>query len=203
MSLAFSAVAAAVAIALLGEPGPVELAEFKEAKLTETLIGRHRHLDPAEVLSLMRNKQVRLHLIDVRDERDFNLFHLVDAIRVPISDLEAGTAQTKFHPLALKIVMSNDEARAEAAWRLIEATGVRGAYILEGGINLWLEVFRHRRSDAASQLGQDDLRHKFTAALGSGYSYARPEVDAAHGRTFSEKATLLTTVAKLAGGCGG
>ena len=206
VALAATAALASAGLALVGEPGPTELVAFKRVELDAKLADRSVHLDPAEVLSLMRNKQVRLHLLDVRDEVDFNRFHLTDSKRVRAERLRSGELQKTLHPLALKIVISNDEARAEKAWRLLEATGVRGAYVLAGGANLWVEVFRDGKIDAQPlpTAGRDDtLRHGFDFALGGRHPFSRPTIDAAEGRSYEEKAELLTKVKKLAGGCGG
>lgn len=204
--LAGVAIAIGVGLAIVGEPGPAELAQFKRAELDAKLDARSVFLDPAEVLGLMRNKQVRLHLLDVRDERDFNLFHLTDAKHVALDEFRSGAVQQRLHPLALKIVISNDEARAIEAWRLLEATGIRGSYILEGGANLWVDVFRDGHLDAhgGSNVEQgDDFRHHFVAALGGRHSFSRPHVDAVSERSFEPRAELLTNVKKLSGGCGG
>ena len=39
-------------------------------------------------------------------------------------------------------ILAGDEARAEEAWRTLRAQGVRHVYVLAGGLNLWLDVFR-------------------------------------------------------------
>ncbi len=41
------------------------------------------------------------------------------------------------------VLMSNNEERATEAWKMLVAQNVVNVYILEGGINHWLDVFGH------------------------------------------------------------
>ena len=82
----------------------------------------------------------------------------------------------KRYDSAIKVVMGNDEARAEQGYRLLRAQGARNVYVLAGGINLWLDLFRDGRVDAQPVPADDSLRHEFAQALGERYEVARPTV---------------------------
>lgn len=203
-ALALLAAALGVGLAIRGEPGPEELARMKRAALDARIETRAVHLDPAEVLELVHDRRVPVDLFDLRSEADYNLFHLLDAQRVPPERFADPARWPRMRPLALKILIANDEAEAERVWRWLEASGVRGAYVLAGGVNLWLAVFRDGQEGARPAAeGDGRLRHRFEAALGARHPFARPERSAVAGRAFEEKAEMLTTVVELAGGCGG
>jgi len=74
-------------------------------------------------------------------------------------------------------VMSNDETLATEAWKLMTAESIPNVYILEGGINYWLDIFAAEdkaiRRVAAS--GEEVLRYDFPAALGARYPAATPD----------------------------
>jgi len=85
--------------------------------------------------------------------------------------------------------MSNDEATATEAWKALTAESLTNVYILEGGINNWLDNFsgagaETENADAAlphpkpltnPAPGDDILRYAFPAALGALYPAATPE----------------------------
>ena len=79
-------------------------------------------------------------------------------------------------------------------------------YILEGGINHWLNVYgtqedEHEGHGPASLARPDGtLRHPFKLALGARHAAARPDEHHAPHRAYTEKVRLLKKVAK-AGGC--
>lgn len=191
-------------LALVGEPTHEDrLAELAAAQ-DATLASRKLHLDPAEVNGLVHNKQVKVQLLDVRDEGAYNLFHLIDSQHVDPASFRHPQIAKRLDPKSLKILIANDEAKAEAAWRDLNAEHIRDVYILAGGVNLWLQVFEQGQRQAQPKLAQStgELRHSFTAALGARHPAAYPDEALTEGRDFKKKAKMLTKVVKLAGGCG-
>ena len=81
-------------------------------------------------------------------------------------------------PEAVVVVMSNDERAAnglEASGRVLDVN----TYVLAGGVNRWLDLYRDRQANVPGQQvvaeGDDTLRHRFEQALGSRTPEARPE----------------------------
>lgn len=194
-------VLAALGLVARGEPDVQDLLGWRAAELDARLAAREVHVDPAEVLGLLHDGRAPLRLLDVRDEAEWNLFHLRDAARVALDDLQRGVAPA-LPAGAIVVVTSNDEARAEAAWRRLVVLGVPDVYVLAGGVNLWLDVFREGRLEAAPSAGDDRLRHPFPAALGARWREARPPVDAAAGRAFTPRAHGARRARQEGGGCG-
>jgi rhodanese-related sulfurtransferase len=144
-------------------------------------------------------------LLDVRDETDFNVFHLVDAHHVALADLE-GRLADEISPESVVVVVSNDEARAEQAWRRLSVQGNVNAYILAGGINRWLDVYYDKRANVPgpeiAATGNDSLRHRFAQSVGERPAAARPKTDQAPKRAFVTKVQVLGPVREVGGGCG-
>lgn len=193
---------AAVGLVLRGEPSMAERLRWRADELDARLAARTVHADPAEVLGLLHDGRAPVRVLDVRDEADWNAFHLRDATRVSLDDLDRGIAPPL--PLgAIVIVTSNDEALAEAAWRRLAVLGVPNVYVLAGGVNLWLDVFREGRVDATPRAAGDDrLRHTLPAALGERWPQARPSADAAAGRVFEPRTSGGRRARVEGGGCG-
>ena len=197
---------AAAALALHGQPGPAERLARLEPELEALLSERRVQLDPAELLGLMHDNRLTLRILDVRDEAEFNLFHLLDAQRVEPEELARTAPPPGLPPEAVVVVVSADEQRATLAWRRLRASGVRQAYLLGGGLNLWLDVFRAGRTDAVPAVGvsagAERLRHDFDAALGQRWPWSRPPAEAAAQRPFTPRVQVQRARRGEGGGCG-
>ncbi len=199
--------AAAGALALYGQPDLEQKWTLMAPEFAARLENREAYIDPAELLHLMNDDYIDLIIYDVRDERDWNIFHLVDAERVALDDLSAQRKRLRgLSELAVVVVVSNDEIRATQAWKRLIALAKPNAYILEGGINHWLNVYgvadeEHEKHGAASLSKPDGtLRHPFKLALGARHAAAQPDEHHTPERTYTTKVKLLKKVAR-AGGC--
>jgi rhodanese-related sulfurtransferase len=199
--------AAAGVLALHGQPDLEQKWTFMAPEYGSRLEYREVFIDPAELLHLMNDDYIELVIYDVRDERDWNMFHLVDAERIALEDLPKQRERLRaLSELGVVVVVGNDEILATEAWKRIMALAKPNAYILEGGLNHWLNVYgvvddEHASHGTASLAQPDDtLRHPFKLALGARHAAARPDEHRVPQREYTEKVRLLKKVAK-AGGC--
>jgi rhodanese-related sulfurtransferase len=199
-------VAGAVLVLILGQPTNADKWADIEAEATARLANREVQIAPAELLNTMYDDTLKLILLDVRDEADFNLFHLREAQHVtPEQWPELATLLHDEPANAVVVLMSNDEAAATEAWKYLRAEGTRNLYILEGGVNNWIATFGDDETVATTAIsGAADDRPAFTfpTALGAGYSFAAPNESAAAGLTFTPKILLELKRGPGGGGCG-
>ena len=197
---------AAAGLAWYGQPTPAEKWEFLAPELGRGLLERRVQIEPAELLQVMHNDHIDLRIVDVRDESDWNLFHLWGAERIPLDDLFNHRQRfAKLPENGVLVFVSNDESMATRAWQLVSASASRpNAYILAGGINRWLAEFSAPGAVAArpDQQGPDEtLRHPMKWALGSRHPAALPEPHLGETKAFVKKVRLQKRVVKRAG-CG-
>jgi len=197
----------ALIVLMIGQPTTEDRwAKIAPEKNLE-LDARAYQIHPAELLHTMHDHKLNLVMLDVRDEDDYNLFHLADAENVEplkisemIDTLISQPANTVF------VVMSNDETSATETWRVLVAESVPNVYILDGGINNWLDTFATEfESEFCGQVktaGNDDLRYDFTAALGSGCPAAFPAIEHYEDLEFVPKIKMELKRAPTSGGCG-
>jgi hypothetical protein len=143
-------------------------------------------------------------MLDVRDEVDYNLFHILDSRHVPLSELPEIIEELHLEPAnALFVTMSNDEETATEAWKILEAESVPNAYILEGGINNWIATYGD--DDLTKNFnrgaGDDQLCYIFDSAVGSNYSAAEPDPHAFE-LIYAPKVQMQLKRAPASGGCG-
>lgn len=221
-----------VVVAGRGQPTQAQkfelLGEVARKPVAERAIFAH----PAEVVALRKDLNLRVAVLDLRDEHDFNLFHLGGSRRVDPASLSRPEV---LKPLleqpasTVTFLVANGEGRAVDAWKALKASGVQNLYVVEGGVNRWLELYpvdacvASRAPPAAAD--DDRLAWRFAYATGSALPSAWPELAASrsfrtpcaapvseephhggHGITWPEyqfaKKVKLQAKAAVKGGCG-
>ncbi len=191
----------------LGQPTSMDkwerVASVKEPLLTERQVQIH----PGELAQLMDDDQINLLMLDLRKEAEYNIFHLQDARRVEPERLDKMVPELLEQPANTVIVLiDNDEQPATDAWKTLTAERVINLYLLEGGINNWLDVFGHyghEQCPPAAQADSSQLRHLFQMAGGSADPASEPDYELVKDTvTFTSKVKLQARRAGKKGGCG-
>ena len=162
-------------------------------------------ISPAELLDLINDSKLKPVLLDVRDEADFNQFHIHGARHLPLDQVLAQSKDMQFEKANTVFVLaSNDETRATDAWKQLKAESVPNVYLLEGGINNWLDTFasqKFRHENALAERADDQLAYLFKAATGDRFHAAEPE-QSTFKLSFQPKVILELKRAPTSGGCG-
>jgi rhodanese-related sulfurtransferase len=185
-------------------------AEKIESALIETeqlalLDERAVQISPAEMLSVIHDARIKTVLLDVRDERHFNQFHIHGARRLNSDSIAETSRELMFEPAnTVFVTMGNDESAAVEAWKTLKAESLPNVYILEGGVNNWIRTY----SDEAFQQNHlvrdrenDQPAYRFDAATGSRHPAAEPNPGAFE-IGFEPKIKLEMKRAPSSGGCG-
>jgi rhodanese-related sulfurtransferase len=199
-------VLASVAVLLIGAPDTADKWARVSAEKERLVAAREVQIHPGELLASLADDRLKVRMLDVRSESDFNMFHIEGAQRVDLvgllpltKDFLASSTEN-----TLYVVMSNDEVAATDAWRVLTAESVPNVYILEGGINHWLSIFAASEPEIVptpTPVASDRLRYDFPAALGSRYEGASP--DPHHWELeYTPKIKLQIKRDKSGGGCG-
>jgi rhodanese-related sulfurtransferase len=193
---------AAFGLVIIGQPTNADRWAKISSEKELLLNAREVQIHPAELLEATKNDAIRVILLDVRAEVDYNLFHLKNARHTPLDSLPDQVARFLLEPSnTVFVVMSNDEAAATEAWKYLEAENLPNVYILDGGINHWLQIYGDADVQPI-QAGDDQLKFAFPAALGARHPAATPdpykfEIE------FIPKIKLQTKQGPGGGGCGG
>lgn len=199
-------VAVAVAVLLVGEPDAVRKWSWLESTKAPALANREVQIAPAELLTSLADDRLRVVMLDVRPETEYNLFHIKGAQNVPLAELPTliPTFHTQQAVNTLFITMSNDEGAATDAWKLLTAESVPNTYLLEGGVNHWIATFGQAETAIqpnTTPAADDTLQYLFPAALGDRYNAAAPDPHAWEVE-FTPKIKLQMSRDKSGGGCG-
>jgi rhodanese-related sulfurtransferase len=182
-----SAVASLLAVCglllALGQPSPQAKWAHLQSQFSKNLEDRSVYVHPGEVVELKKNPSLAVKIIDVRPEADFNLFHIAGAWRLDPADLAKPAALTRAVTAPENTVfflVSNGEKAATQAWQALKGNGALNLYIIEGGINKWLEVYPPEscvlaEAEAKPAGPGEHLQFAFRYAIGANSRAAHPD----------------------------
>jgi hypothetical protein len=177
--------AAALGVAALGQPSPdLKWARAKPA-LHQLVEERALFASPAEIVALKKDTALRVELLDLRGEHDFNLFHAGGARRVDPAALEQGPELRRLldKPAStVTFLAGNGEGEPLVAWKRLTALGVSNLYVVDGGMNRWLELYPVPScvAEPAPADGPESLTWRFAFAAGASLPSAWPERPTSH-----------------------
>ena len=185
-SLAFAGtlVIASLFLVVRGQPDPEARFARMGPEVRRSVEERAIFVDPAEVVALRKDIGVQVAILDLRDERDFNLFHVGGSRRATLADLESPERLKHLldqPPTTVTFLLGTGEAAALPAWRRLTAQGVPNLYVIDGGVNRWLERYPVDACVAervGKVDGRDEPAWRFLYATGSTQPAAWPELSA-------------------------
>jgi len=203
---AAGALVAMAAVALvIGQPSNEDRWQSIAAESQAKLDNREVQIAPAELLNYMHDSKIKVIPLDVRDEQYYNMFHLRGAVHVPLGDVQEKAKELQLELAnTVFVTISNDEAAATEAWKILKAESLPNVYILEGGINGWLHAYggdNFSTEDHISLRQEDQLAYRFKVATGSRHRAAEP-VPNFLDLKYEPKVILELKRAPTSGGCG-
>jgi rhodanese-related sulfurtransferase len=179
-------VLASVVVMARGQSTPAQKFELMGTEVRRPVEERGLFVHPAEVVALKNDLNVAVQIIDLRDEHDFNLFHLGGARRVDAQSLlRAGQLKDllALPGSAVTFLVAGREEEALAAWKELKAMGVGNLYVIEGGIDRWLELYPVPAcvAERTAPAGAEASAWRFAYATGDSLPSAWPELSASRG----------------------
>jgi rhodanese-related sulfurtransferase len=174
---------AALSVAVHGQPTPAQKFDLLGADAWRPVEARAIFVHPAEVVALRQDINLKVSILDVRDEHDFNLFHLGGARRFdPSSVLDPEAVKPLLDQPASTVtfLVGDGEAKALSTYKALKAAGVPNLYVIEGGLNRWLELYHVPECVAERAVSTGDPTDapafRFAYATGSSLPAAWPEL---------------------------
>jgi len=108
-----------------------------------------------------------LLLIDVRSEDEYEKFHLAGAINIPISALlEDQWKDYLNQDVRFNVFYSNSTVNANQAWMLTRQLGYENNYVLQGGLNYWVETIMIPIPPETTSPNEDIAKYDFRKGAG-------------------------------------
>ena len=202
---ATSLVALAVVSLLVGQPDNADRWQRIAPEQQVLLDERAVQVEPAELLSVIHDTGLKAVLLDLRDERYYNQFHIRGARRLPPEAVIPAAHELILEPAnTVFVLMGHDEAAATEAWKQMRAESLPNVYILAGGVNNWIRTFSDQAFLDRNLLrgrGMDTPAYRFDTAIGARQPAAEPN-PRAFDLEFEPKVKLEAKRAAKSGGCG-
>jgi len=130
-------------------------------------------VSPDEVADRIIQKDPSIQLIDVRNPREFDMFSLPGAINIPLQNiLSEGNGDVLNQGTKMNIFYSNGSTEANEAWMLTRQLGYQNNYVLQGGLNYWMETILNPTQPgnviSNDEIARYDFRKAASMALGGG-----------------------------------
>ena len=138
------------------------------SQLLEEAKGRQQFFSPDELAEKLVNKDPSIQLIDVRDQDEFDKYSLPGAINIPLTDiLNEKWNEVLDQDVKLNIFYGNGSVEANEAWMITRQLGYNNLFVLEGGLNYWIETIMNPQKPAATSPNEELARYDFRQAAGS------------------------------------
>ncbi len=132
-----------------------------------------QYFSPDEVAHMIVSKDPSLVLIDIRNADEYDKFHLPGAINIPqASMLEDQWKDYLNQDLRYNVFYSNGTVNSNEAWMLTRQLGYENNYVLQGGLNYWVETILNPTPPSATspdeEIAKYDFRKGASQAMGGG-----------------------------------
>ena len=119
-----------------------------------------------ELADWMVNQDPSIQLIDIRTPKEFDQFHLENALNIPLSQiLDEEWIDFLDQGIKMNILYSNGTTLAHEAWMISRQLGYENNYVLQGGLNYWTETILN--PSAPSPYSADDEIAKYEFRKGA------------------------------------
>ena len=100
-----------------------------------------RFVSTDQVAKMIIQGDPSLMIIDVRSKEDYQKFSLPHSFNIPLDSLLTTNSRSYFGIPGTKVVfVSNDDIKADQGWVLTKRLGFGSTYVMEGGLNRWMET---------------------------------------------------------------
>ncbi len=136
-----------IPVLLLILPDKTTTTELKPEQLLKEVINDNRFVSTDFVAEKIIAGDPHILLIDVRSPEEYNKFKLKNAVNIPLSNLldkdEDGNLLWEYilnQDVNQNVFYSNGTVYANQAWMLSRRLNFKNNYVMEGGLNKWVET---------------------------------------------------------------
>lgn len=136
-------------------------------QLLEQVNSGAQFFSPDLVADMIINEDPSFLLIDVRPQDAFEEFHLPGAINIPLSDILSDEWKEYLNQSSRhNIFYSNSTVMANQAWMITIQLGYKNNYVLEGGLNYWVETIMNPEAPASTSPNEEIAKYNFRKGAG-------------------------------------
>jgi rhodanese-related sulfurtransferase len=149
---------------------PVEIKSKNDTNfddLAEAINSRTDHITAEQLGQLIIDKDPDFQVIDLRDEAEYNKFHIPSAINLPLPTLFASENLQYIDPDKLVVLYTNGGTHAAQAWVLLQQMGYSNTTVLLGGLNYWVDVYSNPTPPEGVYADSEIFNYQFKVSAGN------------------------------------
>jgi len=136
-------------------------------ELLEHVNSGMQYFSPDEVADMIINRDPSLLLIDVRGADEYEKYHLPGSINIPLSSLLDDQWKDYLNQdVRFNVFYSNGTVNANQAWMLTRQLGYRNNYVLQGGLNYWMESIMNPTPPESTSPNEEVAKYDFRKGAG-------------------------------------
>lgn len=141
--------------------------KLEPAQLLEQVNSGMQYYSPDEVANMIINEDPSFLLVDVRGQDEYEKFHLPGAINIPATDILAEEWVDYLNQdFRNNIFYSNSTVKANEAWMITVQLGYENNYVLQGGLNYWVETIMNPEAPAMTSPNEEIAKYNFRKGAG-------------------------------------
>ncbi|MBP6976851.1 MAG: rhodanese-like domain-containing protein [Bacteroidales bacterium] len=174
-------------------------------QLLEEIKGGTQFIHPDQVADMLINKDPYLRLIDVRSPDEYDKFHLPGAINVPLDNILSDQwTDILDQDVNMNVLYSNGTTHSNEAWMIVRQLGYTNNFVLEGGLNYWVETIMNPSAPSSTSPADEFARYDFRKGAGMALGAGSVTPSQQESASTSPKPTITTKIKKkkvASGGC--
>lgn len=137
-------------------------------ELLEEVKDGTQFLQPDEIADMLIQKDPTLQLIDVRDADQYEKFSLPNSLNIPLVDiLNPEWDEYINQDIKLNVFYSNGTNDANQAWMITRQLGFENNYVLQGGLNYWVETIMNPEAPKTTSPNDEIAKYNFRKGAGA------------------------------------
>lgn len=136
-------------------------------QLLEQVNSGVQYFSPDQIADMIITEDPSFLLIDVRSQDEYEEFHLPGAVNIPLPDLLSDEWKPYLNQdIRHNIFYSNSTVKANEAWMITIQLGYRNNYVLQGGLNYWVETIMNPDAPEATNPNEEIAKYNFRKGAG-------------------------------------
>ena len=135
-------------------------------QLLNELQHSHYYISPDDLAAKIIDKEPGFVVVDIRSKEDFDKYHIPNSLHVPVKDILTNEDLKNLQEDNNLILVSNGNTLASQVWLLLKENNFKDVYVLQGGMNHWVDVFAHPQKPTGTFTDEELFRYEFRKAAG-------------------------------------
>ena len=138
--LALIAFMSALILAFMPQPGPVITTQTDPTVLADEIVNKESMLHPDILAKWIIDEKADLMIVDIRSNEDYAKYSIPGSENIPVKEL-LEERKDDINSDLVTVFASNGDNEASQVWLLMRMMGFENVYVLQGGVNYWVENY--------------------------------------------------------------